>query len=415
MPPNKKKHILFLTYHLPMPNEPGAFRPWMEARLMARAGFFVTVITSGVQYMTGKNIRHGKGWCTEEFQDGIRILRTWAPSDHRRSLFRRILNYLSYTILAGFASLLKTGKVDRIFAGTDPIFIMPMVYLVSRIKRAGLILDERDLFPETAIALGVMKEGILSRFFLYMQQFYRHESVAIFSATPGIRFRLIDYGHSRDKIYLLYNADVFIEEDLKNDTTKFSLRGQTGKTFFAGYAGGLGKANDIPTLLRAAAHLLEIDDIGIVVVGSGERQKDYKDYCAKHGLTNVFFFDAVPRHEVRQLLRQFDICVQPLPKNKHFFSTLTSKTFDYHGVGKSMVFCGSGDTEILLAESGGGITVTSGDDKGLANAICDLYQNEKKRYIMGQSAKKWFDKYINAQVSCDILHRVINNGSIPSK
>jgi hypothetical protein len=88
----RRPHILFLTYHLPLNHEPGAFRPWMEARLLARAGFQVTVVTSRVRYMTGEDIRPSPGWCTEEWRQGIRILRTWGLGRHRRSLKRHVWN-----------------------------------------------------------------------------------------------------------------------------------------------------------------------------------------------------------------------------------------------------------------------------------------------------------------------------------
>jgi glycosyltransferase involved in cell wall biosynthesis len=404
---SKKMHVLFLSYHLPLGNEPGAFRPWMEARLMARAGFAVTVVTSGVQYMTGRDIRSGKGWCTEEERDGIRILRTWAPSDHRRSLLRRTLNYLSYTILAGLASLLKVTSVHRVFAGTDPIFMMPMVYFISRIKRVGLILDERDLFPETAIALDVLNKGILSYMLFRMQQFFRRDVYAMLAATPGIRKRLIEYGHSPDKIYLLYNADVFLDEDLRGGTVQCSLRQQTGKSFLVGYAGGFGKANDIPTLLRAAVHLRDVKNIGIVLIGSGERRRNYKQYCMEKSLNNVFFFDAVPRHEVRRLLCQFDVCVQPLPADNHFSGTLTSKTFDYHGVGCPMIFCGSGDTATLLEESEGGVVVAPGDDRGLADMLIELYRDDERCRRMGDSAYRWFKQHIKVESGCAIMKKAL--------
>lgn len=132
-----KGHVLFLSYHLPLPSEPGAFRPWMEARLLAGAGYRITVITSGVQYMTGKDIRPGRGWCTEETVESIRILRAWAPANHRGSVFRRTLNYLCYSMLAGLAAILKVGKLDRVLAGTDPIFMMPTIYLVIGFNLPG--------------------------------------------------------------------------------------------------------------------------------------------------------------------------------------------------------------------------------------------------------------------------------------
>ena len=268
----KPKHVLFFTYHLPLENEPGAFRPWMEARLLKRAGYEVTVITSGVQYMTGEDIRPYKAWCTEEITEGIRILRTWAPKYHRGSLFRRISNYFSYAILGGLAAILKVPKVDRIFAGTDPIFIMPIVYLISLIKHAPMILDERDLYPETAIALGIMKPGAFSKFLFKLQQFFRKQAAGILAATPGIKKQLIDYGISPQKIFLLYNADVFLNNSLPSWENSLSLRKLMNREILVGYVGGLGKANDVLTLLKAAKKLKDFDYIGFIIIGNGKKE-----------------------------------------------------------------------------------------------------------------------------------------------
>jgi len=403
-----RRRVLFLTYHLPMPEEPGAFRPWMEARLIKNAGFEVTVVTCGTQYMTGKDIRPARGWCTEEVTEGIRILKTWAPADHRQSLFRRVLNYSSFSLLAGVASFLKAGKVDRVFAGTDPIFLMPMVFLISLIKRAPMVLDERDLFPETAVALGVIRDGILYRILLGMQNCFRRMSSGILAATPGIKRVLLDYGCLPEKVQLLYNADVFFDEDLRKDESPETLRKATGREFLVGYAGGLGRANDIPVLLRAAALLNDLADIGIVVMGSGERQQIYKDYCRKNRLNNVSFFDAIPRKEARQLLREMDVCIQPLPRHPYFSRTLTSKTFDYHGLGKPMIFCGSGDTVALLEDSGGGVVVEPEDEEALAQVLRKLHSDALLRLEMGASARRWFETNVNVHAASEIVKKAMN-------
>ena len=171
----KPKHVLFLTYHLPLENEPGAFRPWMEARLLKSSGHDVTVITSGVQYMTGEDIRPYKAWCTEEIIEGIRILRTWAPKYHRRSLFRRISNYFSYAILGGLAAILKVRKIDQVFTRTDSIFIIPIVYLTSLIKKVLIILNERDLYQETGIASEGVKKDLFSKIYINYRNFFKKE------------------------------------------------------------------------------------------------------------------------------------------------------------------------------------------------------------------------------------------------
>lgn len=405
----KPKHVLFLTYHLPLGDEPGAFRPWMEARLLAKAGYHVTVVTSGVQYMTGEDIRPYKAWCTEEFVEDVRILRTWAPRDHRRSLLRRVSNYLSYTILAGLASVLKVQKVDRIFAGTDPIFIMPMVYFISLIKKAPMVIDERDLYPETAIALGVLKPGAISRLLFQVQKFFRRQAIAILAATPGIKKRLLSYGVTEGKVYLLYNADVFVNEDIETNQNIGSLRELTHRSFLVGYVGGLGRANDILTLLRAAERLKEVKHIGFVIVGSGEMRKSYIAFCKQKAVDNVTFLPAVPRRQARALLKQIDVCVQPLPKDGHFSSTLTSKTFDYHALGKAMIFCGEGDTVDLLRETGGGLVVPPEDDAALAKAIKKLVEDESLRKRMGASARQWYEKNISPEVACVLMKKVMGN------
>ena len=401
------KHILFFTYHLPLENEPGAFRPWMEARLLKRAGYEVTVITSGIQYMTGEDIRPYKAWCTEEVIEGIRILRTWAPKHHRRSLFRRISNYISYAILAGLASILKVPKVDRILVGTDPIFMMPIVYLVSLIKRAPMVLDERDLYPETAIALGIMKPGIFSKFLFKLQQFFRKQAIAIIAATPGIKRRLIDYGISPQKIFLLYNADVFLNNSLPSWERSLSLRKLMNREILVGYVGGLGKANDILTLLKAAKKLKDFDYIGFIIVGNGEKKEEYINFCKKNNLGNVLFLPAIPRKEARDLISQINICIQPLPNNEHFFSTLTSKTFDYLALGKPMIFCGSGDTAEILQKSGSGITVPPEDDKALAKAILMLAGNKNLRKKMSNFAQEWYKRKINLKTAQDVIKKAI--------
>lgn len=398
-------HILFFSYHLPRNEEPGAFRPWMEARLLKKIGFEVTVITSGVHYMTGEDIRRGKGWCTEEFDEGIRVLKTWAPTGFRRSILRRIVNYLCYACLAGQASLLKVGKVERVFTGTDPIVIMPMVYFVSRLKRAGLVLDERDLYPETAIALGVIRAGRLSNCFFRMQQFYRQKACGILAATPGIKERLTAYGFG-EKVQLLYNADVFLNERPEISSAVESVKQQTGKKFLVGYAGGLGKANDIQTLIRAANNLAR--DVGIVIIGDGENLADYKEYCHTHKLDNVFFFGAKPRSVTLEFLNQMDIFIQPLLSHQHFSYTLTSKTFDYHWLGKPMIVTGQGDTVKLLAASGGGLSIPPEDDQALAEAINRLVQDEPLRRSQGTAARSWFGTHINVQVASDVLKRALH-------
>ena len=210
-------------------------------------------------------------------------------------------------------------------------------------------------------------------------------------------------------MHLLYNADVFVNENIEAGQSVGSLRKLTSKNFLVGYVGGLGRANDIPTLLRVAERLKGLEQVGFVIVGSGEMRESYMDFCRQRGLDNVVFLSAVPRKQARALIDQMDICVQPLPKDKHFSSTLTSKTFDYHGLGKPMIFCGRGDTVNLLQETGGGLAVSSEDDEALAEAIRKLIKDDVLRERMGASARQWYENNIGIEAACALMKKVMEN------
>jgi colanic acid biosynthesis glycosyl transferase WcaI len=219
---------------------------------------------------------------------------------------------------------------------------------------------------------------------------------------------LLTYGHPEEKVDLLYNADVFLNFGPSKGNIIGLLRLKTRKKFLAGYAGGLGKANDILTLLRAAMSLVELKDLGFVIIGDGENLSVYEKYCQKNCLENIYFLGPKPREVALELLKETDICIQPLPHHQHFSHTLTSKTFDYHGLGKPMVFSGQGDTVNLLAESGGGLAVPPEDDKALAAAIRELLQDEKLRIRMGTAARKWFEEHISFDHARAIIKRAMN-------
>ncbi|HKF49224.1 MAG TPA: glycosyltransferase family 4 protein [Terracidiphilus sp.] len=391
----KMPHILYITYHLPTDEEPGAFRPWVEARLLQESGYQVTVITSAVQYMTGKMIGSGRGWCQEEMREGIRILRVWTVSDHRRSLFRRFLNYSIFAFLAAVASLRKVpARASYLFAATDPIFLMPFLLLISILKRIPMVLDERDLFPETAIAIGVAKESWITRLFYLMQQFMRRRAVSILAATPGIKRRLVSYGHNPQKIHMLYNGDPYLNvpdgSPLPEQAAQFRKRFRC----VACYAGGFGHVNDVGTIIRAAAELKHRDDLGFLILGGGERSKEYNDLARELGVANLIFLGALPRHTARAVLAACDIGLQALPPNPFFGGTLTSKTFEYFGAGRPLVFAGQGDTTDLLKESGAGIGVPAENAQEMATAIARLADDDHLRESMAAAARKWYERNI---------------------
>ena len=403
-----QKHVLFLTYHLPLGNHPGPCRPWMEAKLINKAGYKVTVVTLGVQHITEEDIRNGTGWYSEEKIEEIRILRTWGPKQYRKNNFKRILHYLAFSIIGGLVSICKVKNVDFVFVGTHPLTITPVAYLVSKLKRSRLVLDERDLYPETAIGMGMLKDGMLAGVLLKVQQFIRSASYSILTPTPGIRNKLISDGIDQNKIHLLLNGDVYFSKNVLELQNTRDLKQITGKKFIIGFAGSMGRVSDITTFINAIEMLTDIKCIGFVILGSGESRAAYQSVCEERDLDNVYFFDALPRDEARAIQMQFDICVHLYPSVDIFEIAMASKIFDYMALGKPVVFCGRGDTANLLERSDSGISVTPEQPERLSNELRSLYSDNERREKMGVNAREWFEKNISENKGIDCMKQLFS-------
>ncbi len=401
--------VLFFTFHLPLDHEPGAFRPWMEAQLMRDLGCQVTVITSAIQYMTGEDLRGGRrGWCTEEQQEGIRILRVWGLRNYRRNLWRRLLHYMIYAGLACVAGISRAGKAERVFVGTDPIFITPTARIVARMKGARLVLDERDLYPETALAIGVLKPGLVAKLMSVWQRSMRKRARHILAATPGIRSRLLELEVPAERVRVLCNADVYLHSGECEQDSVHQLLGQHAPKeakFIVVYAGSMGLSNDVKTLLDAAELLCNERDIGFVLAGEGEHRAEYEQRIRDSNL-NAVMTGPLPRHEARQIILGACACAcahmyvaQPSFAN----DALPSKILDYMALGKAVVFCGEGDTANVLTAAGSGICCPPGDARGMAGALRWLRDHPDECNRMGKAAQRWFSENVGRPVASAVM------------
>jgi glycosyltransferase involved in cell wall biosynthesis len=378
--------ILFLTYHFPTPEESGAGRPWSTASLLRDLGHEPVVVTAGTHYLTGEDIRRDRtGLTSEENIGGFSVIKTYAPRDYRRSTARRLLNYLAFAAGAMLAGL-RQRDIDAVLVAMDPIFITPVAYLLSLLKRAPLILDERDVYPDTAVALGMLKSPVIIGILDRWHRFMCGKSPAILAATPGIKRILLGKGVEGEKVFVLPNVRVTspladgsrIQEEIRE-------RHGWRSRFLVMYAGNFGQANDMFTILKAAKLLsASCPGIHIALIGAGEKKAQYVSFCKEEGLQNIEFLAAVPWLELQGYLAAADVTVHAFPDQPFWDCTLASKILDYMWAAKPVVFSGRGDTADLLGVSGGGVATRPGDPQAFCEAIARLSQSPSTAKDMGE-------------------------------
>ena len=147
-------HILIIHQAFASLDEPGGTRHYEFARLLAASGHQVTVIASPVSYITGTpsafGAENGGGWV------GVKILRARVYSAHHKSFFHRIIAFFSFMI-SSFWIGLGVKKVDLVWGTSPPIFQGVTAWLLARLKRAKFLFEVRDLWPQFAVAVGVLK------------------------------------------------------------------------------------------------------------------------------------------------------------------------------------------------------------------------------------------------------------------
>ena len=148
-------HILIVHQAFASFNEPGGTRHMEFARLLAARGHQVTVIASPVSYITGQRIVGGEHFRVSE--KNIVILRAKVYSAHHKSFYHRMIAFFSF-MFSSFWIGTGVKNVDLVWGTSPPIFQGATAWILARLKGAKFLFEVRDLWPEFAIAVGVLKK-----------------------------------------------------------------------------------------------------------------------------------------------------------------------------------------------------------------------------------------------------------------
>jgi len=153
-------HLLLIHQAFVTPNEPGGTRHFEFLRHMVKKGHQATVVTSNLSYLTGKSAGSSGRLFKEENQEGIRIIRLYTIPTLHRSFVWRVVSFIGFMLLSTIAAF-RVRKIDLVMGTSPPIFQAVSALLASLRHRVPFLLEIRDLWPEFAIDMGVLKNRIL--------------------------------------------------------------------------------------------------------------------------------------------------------------------------------------------------------------------------------------------------------------
>ena len=389
------------------PNDPGGTRHIELARHLVQNGHEFTIIASDVSYMTGQSTGKGDGRLEE--YDGVRVLRTQSSQALHKSFFWRVMAFLSFMVKSVLVAK-RVQSVDIVMGTSPPIFQALSACLVAALRRRPFVLEVRDLWPEFAVDMGVLTNPVLIRMARLLEMFLYRRATHIIVNSPAYRDYLIEKGVLSRKISFISNgvnpAMFAPEETGQHIRQEFNL----GEKFVVTYAGALGLANDIPTILRAADLLRTETGIHFLLVGAGKESAALETMAADMKLDNVTFTGSRPKSDMKHFLAASDVCLATLKNIPMFRTTYPNKVFDYMAAARPTVLGIDGVIRQVIEASNGGIFVEPGDETALANAVLELSRNRDKARAMGRSARQHvvehFDRQKQAAEFASLLERL---------
>lgn len=388
--------ILLINQAFVSPDEPGHTRHYELAQYLRQHGHELVIVGSDLNYQTGRPIVAHRGLSLEQDIHGVHVIRAYIfPALHRSYLWR-ILSFISFMFSSMITSLRVQG-VDLVMGTTPPIFQAVSVWLLSRIKRKPFLLEVRDLWPEFGVSMGVLKNPVIIRLSRWLEKFLYSQADRILVNSPAYLEYMVGKGVDAQKVaFIPYGTDLqMFNPGVKG--TSFREKLGLGSKFVVLYAGALGQANDIYTLLRAAARLKKEDHIRIVLLGDGKEKENLQLEARRQNLENVIFANTIPKKEMPQAVAGSDVCLAILQDIPMFRTTYPNKVFDYMAAGKPTVLVIDGVIREVIEASGGGVFVQPGDDVSLAKCLVELAHNPLSIKKMGAAAREYMKKYMDRQ------------------
>jgi glycosyltransferase involved in cell wall biosynthesis len=386
--------ILLLNQSFVSPDEPGHTRHFELAQYLRGCGHELVIVASDSNYQTGLRTVERKGLFMEQVIDGVRVLRAYSAPTLHRSYFWRAISFLSFMFSSVWAAL-QVKDADLIMGTTPPIFQAVSAWFVAFVRRKPFLLEVRDLWPEFAVSMGVIKNPIMIMLAHSLEKFLYARATHILVNSPAYREYILGKGVLEKKItFIPYGTDINMFNpgvDGLSVREKLALQDK----FLVLYAGAMGQAHDLYTVLRAARRLNDELQIRFVLFGDGKERPNLQVEAQRLNLENVIFAGVCPKKEMPSVVASADVCLAILQNVPMFRTTYPNKVFDYMAAGRATVLVIDGVTRAVIESSGGGVFVQPGNDELLAKTILELSQDPGRVKQMGANARAYLVKNLD--------------------
>ena len=378
-------HLTLLTqYYPPEIGAPQARLSELAAHFIRR-GHAVTVLTAMPNYPTGKIHAGYRGFIRRERNKGAEVIRAFIYPTSTARLVPRLLNYFSFVLSSALVGSLLLRRADYLLVESPPLFLGLSGIWLSALQRARMIFNVSDLWPESAVRLGVLRSGGFSfRLAARLESLCYKRAWLITGQSKTILADIEGRFPNRPTFHLSNGVDTRIFRAEYATHTQEGVAGAGTLTVL--YAGLQGLAQGLDQLLEAAERLGPGAGLRFTFVGDGPEKKALVERARQRRLSHVDFLDPLPAREIPAMLARADIVIVPL---KMFIpGAVPSKLYEAMASARPVILIAEGEASDIVREHGAGIVVTPSDIEGLAEALRMLRDKPELRRALGENGRR---------------------------
>jgi glycosyltransferase involved in cell wall biosynthesis len=352
------------------------------AKALKQRGHEVSVVTAMPNYPRGEVFPEYRGRSlVREEVDGVRVIRTWIYPATGSRVVKRLASYVSFTVSALWGCL-RAPKPDYIFVESPPLFLGATAWLASKLRGAPYIFNVSDLWPESAVSLGIVTNRRMIVMAQRLERFcYRH-AFRVCAVTEGIRETIAAVPGTAPVLLLPNGVDVSTFHHIE----PAHIQGVGDSEIAFIFAGTHGYAQGLEVIVDAARKLIERRDIRFVLVGDGPEKARIRELA--RDLPNVTFLDPVPVSAMPEIFSASRASIVPLRKLDLFKGARPSKILPSLACETPVIYAGEGETAELIASNQCGIAVPPECPEKLADAVVKVANDAPLARRLGKQGRK---------------------------
>ena len=312
------------------------------------------------------------------------------PGADKSNLLRRAMGFVGFSALAGVAALRAGGwfrRVDVVLAMSPPLTLGPTGWLAGLLRRAPLVFNVQDVFPDAAVRTGAITNRRVIGVAEWLERFSYRRAAAVTVLSDDLRENVAAKlePSRRDRVHVIAN---FVDTDAirpGDRATRYRAELGIGEEPVVLYAGNVGFSQSLDLVVGAAR---ACPDVTFVINGDGAARADLESAAADVG--NLRFAGYQPVERLGEVLATGDVHVVPLRRGLGDVS-VPSKSYSSLAAGRPVIASIDADTEIprLLAASGAGVSVDPDELAPFVAAIRALVDDPERASELGAAGRSW--------------------------